>query len=64
MTTIAVEGTIFAFGFSKQYDLSLLPTTGRVFDRRRAFDRFAIVDAHLWLCFSLDLPESCSSPGG
>jgi hypothetical protein len=33
LTTIAVEGTIFAFGFSKKYNLSLLPTSGRGFDR-------------------------------
>jgi len=31
-TMIAVEGTIFAFVIPKKYDLSLLPTSGRVFD--------------------------------
>jgi hypothetical protein len=44
---IAVEGTIFAFGFLKKYDLSLLSIEGRVLDRCRAFDRLASVDAHL-----------------
>jgi hypothetical protein len=48
LTAIAVEGTIFAFGFSKNYDLSLLSIEGRVLDRYRAFDRLASVDAHLW----------------
>jgi hypothetical protein len=48
LTTIMVEGTIFAFGFSKKYNLSLLPTSGPVFNRCGAFDRFASVDAHLW----------------
>ncbi len=47
-TKIAVEGTIFAFGFSKKYDLSLLLIEGRVLDRCRAFDRLVSVDAHLW----------------
>ncbi len=37
------------FGFLKKDDLLLLPIEGRVFNRRRAFDRFACVDAHLWL---------------
>jgi hypothetical protein len=45
--TIAVEGTIFAFGFSKKYDISLLSIECRVFDRCRTFDRLACVDAHL-----------------
>ncbi len=47
-TKIAVEGKIFAFGFSKKYDLSLLSMECRVLDRCRAFDRLASVDAHLW----------------
>ncbi len=47
LTTIAVEGTIFAFGFSKNYDLSLLSIEGGVLDRCRAFDRLVSVDAHL-----------------
>ena len=38
---------IFAFGFQKKYDLSLLLIEGRVLDRCRAFDRLASVDAHL-----------------
>ncbi len=37
------------FGFLKKDDLLLLPIEGRVFNRRRAFDRFTCVDAHLWL---------------
>jgi hypothetical protein len=44
---IAVGGTIFAFGFSKKYDLSLLSIEGLVLDLCRAFDRLASVDAHL-----------------
>ncbi len=44
---IEVEGTIFAFGFSKKYDISLLSIECRVLDRCRAFDRLACVDAHL-----------------
>jgi hypothetical protein len=44
---IEVEGTIFAFEFSKKYDLSLLSIEGRVLDRCRAFDRLASVDAQL-----------------
>jgi hypothetical protein len=47
-TKIAVEGTIFAFGFLKKYDLSLFSIEGRVLDRCRAFDRLVSVDAHLW----------------
>ncbi len=39
---------IFAFGFSKKYELSLLSIEGRVLDRCRSFDRLASVDAHLW----------------
>jgi hypothetical protein len=46
--TIAVEGTIFVFGFSKKYDLSPLSNEDRVLDRCRAFDRIYSVDAHLW----------------
>jgi hypothetical protein len=46
-TKIAMEGKIFAFGFSKKYDLALLLIEGRVLDRCRAFDRFVRVDAHL-----------------
>ncbi len=45
--TITVEATIFAFGFSKKYDISLLSIECRVLDRCRAFDRLACVDAHL-----------------
>ncbi len=37
------------FGFLKKDDLLLLPIEGRVFNRSRAFDRFACVDAHLWI---------------
>ncbi len=48
-TKIAVEGTIFAFDFSKKYDLSLLSIGCRVLDRCRAFDRLVSVDAHLWI---------------
>ncbi len=44
---IEVEGTIFAFGFSKKYDISLLSIECRVLNRRQAFDRLACVDAHL-----------------
>jgi hypothetical protein len=33
----------------KKDDLLLLPIEGRVFNRSRAFDRFACVDAHLCL---------------
>jgi hypothetical protein len=47
-TKIAVEGKIFAFGFSKKYDLSLISIECRVSDRCRAFDRLVSVDAHLW----------------
>ncbi len=47
-TTIVVEGMIFASGFSKKYDLSLLSIKGRVLDWCRAFDRLASIDAHLW----------------
>jgi hypothetical protein len=46
-TKIAVEGKIFAFGFSKMYDPSLLSIKGRVLDRCWAFDRLVSVDAHL-----------------
>jgi hypothetical protein len=42
-----VEGTIFAFGFSKKYDLSLLFIEGWVLDQCRAFDRLVSVDAQL-----------------
>jgi hypothetical protein len=44
---IVVEGTIFAFGFLKKYNLSLLSMEGRVLDRCRAFDRLVSVDSHL-----------------
>jgi hypothetical protein len=47
-TKIAVEGTTFAFGFSKKYYLSLLLIKGWLLDRWRAFDRLVSVDAHLW----------------
>jgi hypothetical protein len=47
-TKIVVEGTIFAFGFLKKYNLSLLSIEGRVLDRCRAFDRLVSVDTHLW----------------
>jgi len=57
---IAIEGTIFAFGSSKKYDLSLLPTSGRVFDHCRVFDLFASVDAHLG---SLPLPSAPTTGG-
>jgi hypothetical protein len=50
-TTIAVEGTIFAFSFSKKSDISLLSIEDRVLDLCRAFDQLAIVDAHLWISF-------------
>jgi hypothetical protein len=46
-TKIAVEGKIFAFGFSKKFDLSLLSIECQVLDRCRAFDRLVSVDAHL-----------------
>jgi hypothetical protein len=55
--TIAVEGTIFAFGFSKKYDLSLLSIESRVLDRCRAFERLACVDAYLWLLASCPVQE-------
>jgi hypothetical protein len=42
---INVESTIFDFGFSKKFDLSLLSTLGQVLDRCRAFDLFVSVDA-------------------
>jgi hypothetical protein len=42
---IAVEGTIFAFGFLKKYDISHLSIKCRVLERCRAFDRLACVDA-------------------
>jgi hypothetical protein len=47
-TKISVEGTIFAFGFSKKYDLLLLSIEGRVLDRCRAIDRLVSVNAPLW----------------
>jgi hypothetical protein len=37
------------FSFLKKDDLLLLPIEGRVFNRRRAFDRFACGDGHLWI---------------
>ncbi len=43
MTTIAVEGTFFAFGFSKKYDLSLLSIKGRVLDRGDLFLQMPII---------------------
>jgi hypothetical protein len=43
---MAKEGTIFAFGFSKKYDLSFLWIVGQVLDQCRAFNRLASVDAH------------------
>ncbi len=46
-TKIAVVGTIFAFGFLKKYNLSLLSIEGRALDRCRAIDRLVSVDAHL-----------------
>jgi hypothetical protein len=39
--TIAVEGMIFVFGFSKKYGISLLSIECRVLDWCRAFDRLA-----------------------
>jgi hypothetical protein len=56
-TTIAVEGMIFAFGFSKKYDLSLLLIVGWVLDRFRAFERLASVNAHLWSGSDLYIPS-------
>jgi hypothetical protein len=53
---IEVEGKIFAFGFSKKYNFSLLSIECRVLDRRRAFHRLACVDAHLCP------PPFCSIP--
>jgi hypothetical protein len=47
-TKIAVEGKIFAFGFWKKSDLSLLSIECQVLDRVCAFDRLVSVDAHLW----------------
>ncbi len=47
-TKIAVEGKIFAFGFLKKYDLSLLSIEGRVLDQCRSFDRLVSVYAHLF----------------
>jgi hypothetical protein len=47
--TIAVDGTIFAYSFSKKYNISLLSIECRVLDQCRAFERLACVDAHLWL---------------
>jgi hypothetical protein len=44
---IEVEGTIFAFEFSKKYDISLLSIKCRVLDRCQAFHQLASVDAHL-----------------
>ncbi len=37
-TTIAVEGTIFAFGFSKKYDLSLLSNEGHTVKKLRSLN--------------------------
>jgi hypothetical protein len=46
--SVYCKGFVFALGFSKKYDLSLLLVVGRVLDRCRAFDRrLASVDAHL-----------------
>jgi hypothetical protein len=56
--TIAVEGTIFAFGFSKKYDISLLSIECLVLDAWRVFDRIACVDAHLCSTSSLHFPSS------
>jgi hypothetical protein len=39
---------IFAFGFSKKYNISLLSIECRVLDWWREFERLACVDAHLW----------------
>jgi hypothetical protein len=47
---IEVEGTIFDFGVSKKFDLSLLWIEGWIVDQCRAFDLYASVDAHLWHC--------------
>jgi hypothetical protein len=51
-TKIAVEGKIFAFGFSKKDDLSLLSMECPVLDWGRAFDQLVSVDAHLCLYFT------------
>jgi hypothetical protein len=45
---MAIEGTIFAFGFLKKYDLSFYWIVGQVLDQCRAFNRLSSVDAHLW----------------
>jgi hypothetical protein len=45
----------------KKDDLLLLPIEGRVFNRRRAFDRFTCVDAHLWFLSFLFLRTHCTS---
>ena len=42
---IEVEGTIFDFGFSKKFDLSLISTLGWVLEQCRAFNLFESVDA-------------------
>jgi hypothetical protein len=39
---------IFAFGFSKKFDLSLLLIEGRVLDRCQPFGQLVSVNAHLW----------------
>ncbi len=44
------QGTIFDFGFSKKFNLSLLSTLGLVLDRCRAFEIFAGVDVDAHLC--------------
>jgi hypothetical protein len=41
-TKIVVEGTIFAFGFLKKYNLSLLAIEGRELDQCQAFDRLVV----------------------
>jgi hypothetical protein len=55
---IAVEGKIFALGFSKKYDLSLLSIECWELDRCRAFDRLACVDALLWSLAGSQQPMS------
>ncbi len=47
---------IFDFGFSKQFDISLLLTLGRVLDHCQAIDLFASVDAQS-LTFHSFLPK-------
>jgi hypothetical protein len=63
-TKIAVEGKIFAFGFTKKYDISLLSIECQVLDRCPAFDRLVSVDAHLWSVPSLRCVVPVGGEGG